>query len=375
MNMKTQTAQICLLLSAVTAVACSSADETDNGATSSTSTTTTTSTSTASGAGGSGGQGGSAGGGAGEQYVPTPQDVGFKPLAPVPQGEQILFNDWSFPDVVRSMAPDGSNAVDVFQIYRVWSMGVSRQSDRLAFACGDPKQEEHYGLTLGDAIQHSWIYDFATESAQVLAYGNINDECHHFAPNDEAVHVCRRYDFTSEPSFEGYRLARISLPDGEASFSLPLGDNELQLNPQLTADGGALWYARILVENGKQNRAIMKQSLPDGTPAVVRHNAYRVLFSPDGTRYLYADTTKKSALHSSGLDGSDEKLVVDRAGSSPQWSPDGSKIAYLLWDNSKACSHVEVVASDGSQSDNPTRIRDCGQTGEMITDLAWFVRQ
>ncbi|MBW2459753.1 MAG: hypothetical protein JRI68_35005, partial [Deltaproteobacteria bacterium] len=69
---------------------------------------------TSQGGGGSGGEGGLGGaggsGGAGGEYVPTPTDIGFTPLNPIPSGEQILFNDWAVPDSLWAMAPDGSNA-------------------------------------------------------------------------------------------------------------------------------------------------------------------------------------------------------------------------------------------------------------------------
>ena len=67
-------------------------------------------------------------------------------------------------------------------------------------------------------------------------------------------------------------------------------------------------------------------------------------------------------------------LVVDRQASNARWSPDGTQVVYLLWDDAGACSHVEIVQADGSEADAPTRIRDCLETGEFISDLAWITR-
>ncbi len=328
------------------------------------------------GAGGSPGTGGNGGGSAGMgggDFVPTPADVLFTPVAAVPAGEQILFNDWSLPDRVLSMAPDGSGASEIFRIHRVWSMGVSRAGDKLALACGDPEQEAHYGITIGDAIQHTWLYDFGSQTLELLAHGNINDECHHFGPGDGDIYLCRRYDFTPEGTFGGYRIGVLHLSDLSFDFLVPEEPNVFTLNPQV--NGSDLYFGHLLISGGSQTRSIRHMTLPNGTPTVLRPDAYRPLLSPSGTRYLFADPTQGSALYASDLDGSNTVLVVDRAGTSASYSPDGSQIAYLLWDDTASCSHVEVVASDGSQSDAPVRIRDCAQSGEFITELDWFERQ
>ena len=73
------------------------------------------------------------------------------------------------------------------------------------------------------------------------------------------------------------------------------------------------------------------------------------------------------------VDGSNVTRIAGD-GTSATFSPDGTKIAYTVFDSALSCSHVEIVATDGSQADAPVRIRDCGQSGEFITDLVWFVR-
>ena len=338
-------------------------------------TTTTTATTTSDGGSGGTGGGGSGGTGGLPEWIPTPADVDFTPLAPVPAGEQILFNDWSFPDRVLSMAPDGSGAVEIFSIYRVWSMGVSRAGDRLAIACGDPDQEAHYGLTLGDAIQHTWLYDFATQSLELATHGNVNDECHHFAPGDDMLYLCRRYDFAPDFSSKGYRIGRLDLSNLAFEWLTDEGNpTTLTLRPQVTPDGADMWFERIDIAGGSQSRSVWSLPLAGGPPTQLHTSQMAPALSPDGQRYLYADTTQGSILYSARLDGSDATLVVDQAVTSATWSPDGSRVAYLLWDDASVCSHVETVAADGSEAQSPTRIRDCSATGESVTDLAWFVR-
>jgi len=299
-------------------------------------------------------------------------NIQFMPLAPIPSGEQILFNDWSLPDKLKSMKTDGSRVVEIFQAYRVWSLGVSPLDDVLAFAAGDPEQEANYGVTIGDAIQHTWIYRFSDQSVSLLSGGNINDECHTFAPVGCALFVCRRYDFTPEGMNKGYRIATINLPSAEVNFLTPEVMAEYALNPQVTPDA-ALYYTRITVM-GSQHSSIQRMTLPAGTPELVRDNAHGAVLTPDATRYLYADSTQMSALYIADIAGGNDQLVVNRPGTSARFSPDGSRIAYLLWDDSAACSHVEIAAVDGSMAETPLRIRDCAASGEFITELAWITR-
>jgi Tol biopolymer transport system component len=97
------------------------------------------------------------------------------------------------------------------------------------------------------------------------------------------------------------------------------------------------------------------------------------VLSPDGTRYVYADDSQMGALYASNLDGTSTVKLTSEAGTNAAWSPDGTKVAYLVFDNTADCSQLDVVASDGSTAASPTRLRDCTKTGEFITELAWFV--
>jgi hypothetical protein len=311
--------------------------------------------------------------------VPTASSIQFAAKNPLPAGEQILFNDWNKqPNRVMSMKPDGSGATEIFDAYRVWSMGVSHSGNQVAFACGDPEQAQHYGITLGDAIQNSFLYDATTQSVSVLDYGNINDECHSFNAADDRVYVCRRYDFTSgsPPTNKGYRLGSIDIASKSFGFITPDKQYQMDLYPQPTADESELYFTRIVITPpNKQTRTIMKMALPNGAPQVVRNTASGNTLSPDGTHYAYADWTDKFKLYVSSLDGKSVVKVADNPGTNLVFSPDGTELAYLRDDATANCSHVEVVHTDGSDASSPTRIRDCSTTGELITGLAWINRK
>lgn len=323
------------------------------------------------GAGGAGGAGGSGAGGAGE-YVPAPRDIDFAVLGDLPAGERIAFNDWlTQPNTLSTMAPDGSDVEPLFAAYRVWSIGVANAGDRIAFASGDPLQEEHYGVTIGDAIQHTFLFDVASGSASVLSYGNINDECHTFSADDSTLYVCRRYDFMPDLTNQGYRIGAIDVANAGFSWLTPRS-TALALHPAPLPGGVDLWFTEIVIEGGSQQRRIMSQPIAGGSATVVRDDAGAAVLSPDGTRYLYADSAAGGVLMSALVAGGDETLVVNGAVTNARYSPDGAQVVYLAYDDAAACSHVEIVAADGSEANAPTRIRDCGLSGEFITDLAWF---
>ncbi|MGZ5968377.1 MAG: hypothetical protein ACXWP4_11970 [Polyangiales bacterium] len=315
--------------------------------------------------------------------TPTPSDIQFKAQNPLPSGEQIVFNDWNgLPNTLRSMKPDGTSAITVFEVFRVWSAGVSKKGDKIAFACGDPKQKEHYGLEIGDSIQHTWMYDVATQTIEPIAVGNLNDECHEFSPDGARLYVCRRYDFAETTTdagvtgtSKGWRIARIDLASKVPTFLTP-ESKDFTLGPEPTPDEKELWYSIISVSGGTQKTRIVKQPLPEGTPTDVKLDAARPVLSPDGTRYAYnaANTTDKSAIHVAKLDGSGDVKVTNAAGTNVRFSPDGTHLAYLVYDGTKSCQHVEIVAADGSDLAAPKRIRDCGTSKEFITELAWISR-
>jgi hypothetical protein len=313
----------------------------------------------------------------GPPYVPTAQDIEFAAVNPLPSGEQILFNDWNpSPNRVYSMTPDGQTTVEIFRAFRVWSMAASRARDRIAFSCGDPDQEAHYGLTIYDSIQHTWSYDVATQAVTLLAYGNINDECHHFGPGDTYLYLCRRYDFQqvgTTVTNRGYRVGRIDLADLSFTFLTPDVDLDWALTPQVDADGAAFLYARIQLSGSTQTRTIMEQPLPTGTPVEWRAQATFPVLSPDGTRVAFQNWADGFRLWIADRDGSNAAKISDwQRASSVRFSPDGTQVAFLGDDS--GCSHIEAVKTDGSEVGAARRLRDCTVTGEFITELDWISR-
>ncbi|MBX3129924.1 MAG: hypothetical protein KF718_24620 [Polyangiaceae bacterium] len=339
----------------------------------------------AAGAGGgaSGGSAGSAGaagssGAAGAPSYPKPEpaDVSFSAGSALPSGEQLLFSDWNAsPNTVSRIGVDGGGEAVVFRAYRIWSLGANADASRLAFACGDPQQAQNYGIALGDAIQHTWLYDTATQSASVLSWGNLNDECHRFNATSSALYVCRRYDFEQNAAQQwvnkGYQLGRLQVADGAFELLTPVVSGRLELHPVPSADETLVYFTRILIAGGSQQRTIVRRSLSTDEELDVRPSATLQDISPDFQRMVFQNSADQSKLWVSKLDGSEAVRVADRSGTNARFSPDGQKVAFL-YGETQSCSHIEIVAADGSEEDSPTRVRDCGSA--FVADLLWIDR-
>jgi len=322
-----------------------------------------------------GGQGGEGGAGGSGPFIPTAEDVQFASISPMPLGEWIVFNDWNpQPNEVLMMRSDGSQELTLFEAYRVWSMGVSNDATKIAFSAGDPEQEAHFGVSIGDAIQPTFLYDSVTESATNLTYGNLNDECHRFGPGDAFLYLCRRYDFADDEQAKGYRIGRLELTRKKFEWLTEEDPASLSLNPEPTTDETQLYYTRIPVPG---SRSIVRAPLPSGTEESVKADAGTPVFSPEGTLMVWNDYQQMGALVVSDLEGANPVLVATATAGTPstaRWSPDGARIVYLRWDDANACSHVEVVRADGSDVAAPPRIHDCASSGRFVTELAWIMR-
>jgi hypothetical protein len=292
---------------------------------------------------------------------------------PIPSGDLILFNDWnSSPNSVWAMTPDGMTFTEIFRAFRVWSMGVSNGFDKIAFASADPQQKQHYCLDVGDAIQNTFLYDVSAQSAKLLSHGNINDECHTFAPGDQTLYLCRRTDFMADGSSTGYRIGKIDLSSLAFTWITAANPAAYDLYPAPTHDGLNLLYTEAPVPTGQ--RSLLNRTLSTNTDMLLRSNVNEPVISPDGTRYVYEDYGQSGAIVASDLNGQNTVTLATEKGTGARWSPDGTMVIFTVFDNAKSCSHIDMVKSDGSQAAAPTRIYDCGVKGRFITDLAYVHR-
>ncbi len=329
----------------------------------------TSSTSSAS-AGGSGGAGG--GGGAGA--FPTPADTHYHAVAPLPSGEIIVFNDWNAaPSTLSAVPAAGGSKTNVFSSMLVWSFAIAPTSRRIAFSSGfDPDvQEAHYGTDVGNAIEPTWLYDPTTQKISLVSQGNLNDECHLFGPGEKRLYLCRRYDFDAMGKNKGYRVGVIDLKTDAFTFLTDDIPNELDFHPGVNAAEDELLFGAVLIQGGMQTRDLKVEGLPPTTPTVLRMDADAPVFSPDYGHFAYTDYGDMGALYVANANGSNPVKIATEGGDGAVWSPDGTRVAFLVNDSAHNCAHIDIAAADGSEVDTPTRFRDCSTTNEFITVIGW----
>lgn len=290
-------------------------------------------------------------------------------LGQLPAGDVLLFNDWNpQPNTVSALVTSepGSSPQQLFEAFRVWSLGASTDGSKIAFACGDPQQQANYGIAIGDAIQHSWLLEPESGEARVISYGNLSDECHSFSADE--VLVCRRYDFSAAGQSSGYRIGSIALGCDDFEFLADEVPGELSLWP--VRRGDELLYGILEIEGMSQSFRLMRRAA-DGSESVLREDASRIALSPDGERYAFTNHAASNAIFVAGFDDSEPVRVAPR-GTKVTWSPDGTQLAMLTNDAAANCSHIDIYAADGSSADAPDRLLDCaGDDGPFITALAW----
>lgn len=300
---------------------------------------------------------------------PRPEDIAFEARDALPSGEWLLANDWApLPNVAFVLPVDDLGAArrELFAVNRVWSMGARADGAEIYFSAWDELQEEHFGVTIGDAIQNSFAYDTAAQTVRALAWGNINDECQEPSPDGRYLYVCRRYDFTDEGAFSGWRIGRIDLETRDFEFLLPDQDTEFELNPQEMPDGALLYETRA--------RPPATDNVIRIDDQIVSTQAGRPLLAPDGHRVLFVSRSDQSRLYVVDLDDASVVQVSPTLSTGDAvWSPDGDTIVYTVFDSALSCDHLERVTFTGGAWSAPERVRDCADTGEFITDLSWIV--
>ena len=315
------------------------------------------------------------------QAAPTATDIHFHVDGTLTSGQWIVYNNWNVdPNTLLAVTPQApsATATKVFDVNRVWSMGLTPDGSAVAFSAFDEDQTAHFGVTFGDSIQNTFLFTPATQTLRALSWGNINDECHHFDATNSNIYVCRRYDFQADGSSLGYRLGVINVASGAFMFLSPLSSTEYALTPipigPSNGPATALYYDERDLPPASGAR-IRKIDLTTMANTVVLDNASQPSLAPDGHHLLFANLDDDSSYYVIDLAIADAEpvKVTDTAGPTDGvWSPDGTTIAYDVYDETNQCSHLETTLSDGSTAATPIRVRDCTVTNEFITQLAWI---
>jgi WD40 repeat protein len=145
-------------------------------------------------------------------------------------------------------------------------------------------------------------------------------------------------------------------------------------------DGSLLAYTCTVVRGGAQVGRIYTIR-PDGTGRRLLHtgtpSAYWPAWSPDGGRIVFSTGSRRwghSAIYAVDLDGSNRQFVA-RAGAAPDWSPDGTTIAYwgpsCLPGSSGWTGRTRLVTPDGRDVTPHSRRGRCGGIGPAYAIPAW----
>ncbi|MBA3453675.1 MAG: PD40 domain-containing protein [Deltaproteobacteria bacterium] len=309
------------------------------------------------------------------------EDIQFVAGEALPSGNWLLASEWAgTPNKVFALDPAnlGGPARTVFTATRVWSMGAKKDGSAILFSSHDPMQEAHFGVTIGDAIQNSFVFDSPTRTIRLLgdggAWANVNDECFHPSADGAFVNLCRRYDFTAD-SFLGWRLGRITVSDGSFEFVRPdAPGGPFELNAQ-EIPGTTKILFELRARPPATGVSIHTRDLVTGVEVMVRQNAYRPVLAPDGHRVLFADPMNQSRLKTFDLQAPGDAAVVvspTLSAGDGTWSPDGQTIVYTVFDQANSCDHIERVTWSGSTWSAPERLRNCVQTREFIANLSWI---
>jgi hypothetical protein len=309
-----------------------------------------------------------------EVFWLTPDDIDFEEVDPPLAGELIYYGVWgsSGTDSLEMISPDGLTTGTRFRVNRLWSFGVAHDGVTVAFSSVDPFEEEHWGVTIGDAIQYTWLLGPSGAPVQITA-GNINDEGHLFSDDDQILYLCRRADFWQEMVGEElqfgndpYRIMTHALSGGGEAWLTPLAENVSDIGPAALPDGDILFWR----QNPDLSQEMMRMH-GDGTGIeLVRDGATNPVVSPDGD--LVAFRQGWSALVIAGAD--------DLLGGTPilesetefffgfSFSPDQARIAYLLGRADASCSDLWVADVDGTDQ---LMLVDCLAEGVFTSGVEW----
>jgi Tol biopolymer transport system component len=137
------------------------------------------------------------------------------------------------------------------------------------------------------------------------------------------------------------------------------------LAPRL-APGGLLAYA------DDSEESVLVRRLPNGSPLVLASNAGAPAWSFDGTRIAYVEFDQSAPSFPAGTiwtsrpDGTDERrLTADGIASYPAWSTDGRRIAYAWSKDLDAAPDIWVMDADGT---DPHRVAVNGTKPSWAAD-------
>jgi hypothetical protein len=303
----------------------------------------------------------------------APDDIDFTEVDEPQVGSWIYYGVWGPPDSLEMINPDGTSSATRFTVNRLWSFGVAHDGVTIAFSSVDPSQEEHWCVTIGDAIQYTWLFAPGEPPEQITS-GPHNDECHLFSSGDDQLYLCRRDNFWQELTDDGlefgndpYRVLVHEISSADETWLTPLDEAISDIGPALRADGTILFWRQVSPSFDQSLMSMdadgtdIQELVADGTNPVTSPDGLQVLYR-DGWRRLMLGDSADPAAAAQIIDGGDD-FIVDF-----DFSPDLTQVAYTRGREDASCSDLWVAEIDGQ---NQTLVVDCVEAAQFITGVRW----
>ena len=303
-----------------------------------------------------------------------PSDISFEEVDPPMEGSFIYYGVWGSPDSLEMISPDGLARGTRFTVNRLWSFGAASDGVTVAFSSVDPYQEENWGLTIGDAIQYTWLLDDGADPVQITS-GSINDECHAFSPDGELLYLCRRANFFQEMEGDDlvfgsdpYRILVHELAGGGEEWLTPFVEGVSDIGPALLGDEILFW--RQEPDGGSFAQSLMRMGSDGADVEYVLEGATAPVVSPDGESVAYRLGWSTLAVAPAADVASGEAIIASETGNfyGVSFSPSSARIAYLLGREDAMCSDLWVAGADGADQ---TMLIDCVGEGIFPNGVQW----
>jgi hypothetical protein len=316
-----------------------------------------------------------------EQPWLEPADIGFAEVSAPLVGSFVYYGVWggAGTDSLEMMATDGSEEATRFTVHRMWSFGVAADGETIAFSSGDPLQEEHFCLTVGDAIQHTWLWRPGTDPQQITT-GRVNDECHLFGPGGQRLYLCRRAGFWQQSTEDGfefgsdpYRILAHDLESGEETWLTDLDPVVSDIGPALRDDGSLLFWRQEPAGTGFV-QWLMSMNDDGSDASYLVESGTNPVTNPQGTAVLFRQAWKSIRVGDSHAPGAAAELIPAADGNVYDYafSPDQTRIAFTRGRLDASCSDIWIADVATATEE---RLVDCVVTGRFITGIAWLETQ
>lgn len=196
------------------------------------------------------------------------------------------------------------------------------------------------------------------------------------APNPEPPPDTATYDLVFEESLFPLNASALRIRrKGESQHAPLFGQELLGIEPSIAADGRTVVFQGYgtTLEDQSDLYVVRAASAPTRIPLPIGDIEYAPALSPDGTQlaYIRQGEDGNTQLWIAALDGTGRRMLstvvptVATANGTPDWSPDGTRIAWAT--GAPGAMRIAVIRIDGSGLQTVS----AGVTGGSDIDVDW----